>query len=359
MRSASRVLALILAAGFAAPAAADASLAALLARAERTGAALKALENGEPEDAALVEALAADAAALAALDSRRRAAAARAETLALDLEVRRSDTARMMAVLQAMRRRQPEAATLHPGGPQAAALAAQMLARIEPALTAEAARIGKTLRAIGTARVERDAAAEALRRGLPRIDAARADLTVSARNAVREVEVGPARESETLSALAAAFDAPGESKDERGPMALVWPAEGAVLGAFQARDAAGVSRPGIVLDAAPLALVQAPAAGVVRYAGPFLEYGYVVVLEPRAGTKIVLAGLAHLRVRAGESVEAGAVLGLLGGRPGDPDEVVKARAAAQEGTQRQTLYIEIRDDGAAVDPEPWFADESG
>ena len=59
-------------------------------------------------------------------------------------------------------------------------------------------------------------------------------------------------------------------------------------------------RPGVVLRAPPLSLVRAPADATVRYAGPFLEYGYVVVLEPGPETMVVLAGLAQLQARTGD-----------------------------------------------------------
>ena len=51
--------------------------------------------------------------------------------------------------------------------------------------------------------------------------------------------------------------------------------------------------------------MTAPATATVRYAGPFLDYGYVVVLEPEPATMVVLAGLAQLNVAAGTVVEAG------------------------------------------------------
>ena len=63
------------------------------------------------------------------------------------------------------------------------------------------------------------------------------------------------------------------------------------------------------MRATPFALVTAPADAIVRYAGPFLEYGYVVVLEPDPTTMIVLAGLAQLRVETGAPVRRGELLG--------------------------------------------------
>ena len=95
-----------------------------------------------------------------------------------------------------------------------------------------------------------------------------------------------ARDSASLTALAAAL---AEAPRRAGAAArgrrrrCAWPVAGTVLQHFDEPDAARVRRPGIVVGAAPRALVTAPADALVRYAGPFLEYGYVVVLEPDAG----------------------------------------------------------------------------
>ncbi|PJN95683.1 hypothetical protein CNY89_07040 [Amaricoccus sp. HAR-UPW-R2A-40] len=113
------------------------------------------------------------------------------------------------------------------------------------------------------------------------------------------------------------------------------------------------------IGAAPLALVTAPAGGRVRYAGPFLEYGYVVVLEPRADVLIVLAGLSTLAVRTGGTVEAGALLGLLGGRPLDAQEFLMTAEPGNEETPAETLYIELRHGRGPVDPAPWFQGRNG
>ncbi|MBA3326511.1 MAG: peptidoglycan DD-metalloendopeptidase family protein, partial [Rhodobacteraceae bacterium] len=137
-----------------------------------------------------------------------------------------------------------------------------------------------------------------------------------------------------------------------------WPVTGRVLRGFGEADAAGVRRPGLVMQAAPLALVIAPADGRVRYAGPFLDYGYVVVLEPRADVLVVLAGLATLEVRSGAEVRAGELLGLMGGRQLDAQEYLMLGDAGTGGTPAETLYIELRQGQDPVDPSPWFGDRN-
>ena len=137
---------------------------------------------------------------------------------------------------------------------------------------------------------------------------------------------------------------------------MAWPVRGQVLRGFDEPDAAGVRRPGVVLRAGPLSLVRAPADAAVRYAGPFLEYGYVVVLEPAPGTMVVLAGLAQLRARAGATVERGEPLGLLGGRPLGVEEYVMLPQSDTGAGGGETLYIEVRQGQGPVDPQPLFAD---
>jgi septal ring factor EnvC (AmiA/AmiB activator) len=120
-----------------------------------------------------------------------------------------------------------------------------------------------------------------------------------------------------------------------------------------------VKRPGLVIGAAPLATVTAPSDAVVRYAGPFLEYGYVVVLAPDSETMIVLAGLARLRVATGQRVRRNELLGLMGGRAPDVEEYVMLPEANAGAGGGETLYIEVRHGQGPVDPEPLFAGESG
>ena len=110
-----------------------------------------------------------------------------------------------------------------------------------------------------------------------------------------------------------------------------------MLRRYEEPDAAGVRRPGLVLFAPPQSLVRAPADAVVRYAGPFLEYGYVVVLEPDAETMVVLAGLAQLQVRTGATVRRGDLLGLLGGRAPDVKKTVIPQAGTGAASAKRSI----------------------
>ena len=64
---------------------------------------------------------------------------------------------------------------------------------------------------------------------------------------------------------------------------------------------------------APRALVTAPWPATIRYRGPLLDYGNVMILELGSGYLLILAGLETVYGEVGDVVPAGAALGLMGG----------------------------------------------
>jgi septal ring factor EnvC (AmiA/AmiB activator) len=243
-----------------------------------------------------------------------------------------------------------------------------MIERLTPALRVEAGTLAAQVAAMREARTRREEGRTALAAGLEKLAGAQTLLS----DAMARAEPAPgeaadpaltmlARDSASLSQLAAALaEEPGAPPPPPGPAEpLAWPVAGEVLSHFNDPDAARVRRPGIVVATAPLALVTAPADALVRYAGPFLEYGYVVVLEPEAETMLVLAGLARLQVRTGAAVARGDHLGRMGGRPPDVEEYVMGPEAESGAGARETLYIEVRHGKGPVDPEPLFVGQNG
>ena len=367
-----RRAALLLGLALAAPAFAGASdpaaaIAAASARVAEAGVGLEAARAaGADRVVALGAAIEEYEAALAALRAGVGAAGGRERVLTLGLATRRQEIARLVAALQAMGRTPPPAA----GAASAGAARRGAGGGDDGADRAGAARAGRG--AFGGARRRRGGA----RGAGPRAGGARG----RARGA--RGRAGRARGGDGGgSAGARGGGQPGADDDgarqrdadrarrgagrgrrsrRRRPAARPrrWPGRSVaqVLRGFDEPDAAGVRRPGVVLRAGPLSLVRAPAAATVRYAGPFLEYGYVVVLEPAPGTMVVLAGLAQLQARAGATVERGEPLGLLGGRPLGVEEYVMLPQSDTGAGGGETLYIEVRQGQGPVDPQPLFAD---
>lgn len=319
--------------------------------------------------AGLVAALREQEAALAAASGAVRVAEARAETGAEGLDARRLDVLRFVARLEAMTLSARSAPASHPAGPIAAARAERLLDWLRPGLEAEARRLAGELGELEAARTEAEAGLARLDEGLDGLERGRAALLAALEPdqaaapiglAARDAPPGFAREADNLSALAARLAAAtGAAPVLDAPVDLAWPVVGGLRAGFEDKDLAGVKRPGLLLEAAPRAVVVAPAAGVVRYAGPFLDYGYVVILEPRPDVLVVLAGLATLETRVGAQVASGELLGLLGGRPLDAQEYLMLAEGGNGETGAETLYIELRHGRGPVDPAPWFASGKG
>ena len=132
------------------------------------------------------------------------------------------------------------------------------------------------------------------------------------------------------------------------------PVRGRILRGFNEADAAGVSRPGILVATRQLSLVTSPWPATIRYHGSFLDYGNVIILEPSNDVLLVLAGLEEVYGDIGEVIPAGAAVGLMGGAAPDLEAFIEN---AEDGTGAglsETLYIEVREGGQPVDPAAWF-----
>jgi septal ring factor EnvC (AmiA/AmiB activator) len=141
--------------------------------------------------------------------------------------------------------------------------------------------------------------------------------------------------------------------DARGKLPL--PVLGRILLRPGETDARGVARPGLTLATRPLALVTAPWPSTIRYRGPLLDYGNVMVLEPGGGYLLILGGLDTVYGDVGDVIAAGAAVGLMGEPVPDGADLL---APAQDGggaSRTETLYLELRLGAKPVDPTTWFA----
>ena len=97
------------------------------------------------------------------------------------------------------------------------------------------------------------------------------------------------------------------------------------------------------LSLAPLedAAVVAPFDGRIVYAGPFHDFGLVLIIRHLGGHHSVLTGLDRVDVKIDQWIQAGEPLG--------------AMPAAIADAPGSVLYFELRRDGRPVDPQPWLA----
>ena len=130
--------------------------------------------------------------------------------------------------------------------------------------------------------------------------------------------------------------------------ALLLPVTGSLLRAFGDSDGYGGAEKGLSLAAKPGTLVAAPMDASVLFAGPYRTYGQLLILNAGDGYNMVIAGLGRVNVLPGQFVLAGEPVATIG------DGSVRSATAAAVGANEPILYIELRKDGVAVDPGPWF-----
>jgi septal ring factor EnvC (AmiA/AmiB activator) len=133
---------------------------------------------------------------------------------------------------------------------------------------------------------------------------------------------------------------------------LPFPVNGVKIREFGAPDGAGGTEKGISLAARPGAQVTAPCDGWVVFAGPFRNYGQLLILNAGGGYHVLLAGVDRISVDLGQFVLTGEPVATMGGR-------TQSAAAIASGSGQPVLYVEFRKDGTPVDPSPWWAASEG
>jgi septal ring factor EnvC (AmiA/AmiB activator) len=135
--------------------------------------------------------------------------------------------------------------------------------------------------------------------------------------------------------------------DTKGRVPL--PAAGAILRTFGSSDDFGGIERGVSLATPAAATVSAPVDGAVLFAGVYRSYGQLLIIDAGGGYYVLLAGMDRINVQSGQSVLAGEPVGVMG------DGSTRMATAAAVGAGRPVLYIELRKDGTAIDPGPWWA----
>ena len=116
---------------------------------------------------------------------------------------------------------------------------------------------------------------------------------------------------------------------------LPYPIRGTIIGRFGDTTLGGAHSKGITISGRSAARVIAPFDGVVLFAGPFKNYGQVIILDHGDSYLTLLAGLDSVNPAVGQSVLAGEPIGQM--------KIAKAE-----------LYVEIRHNGQVLDPSGWF-----
>jgi murein hydrolase activator len=301
-----------------------------------------------------------------------RRAALRQAAIAQEFDAESEKLSRFLGVMMSIQSASGPLALLHPAGPIGTARSGMIVSEITPAIRAEAEDLRAKLKEVALLRALQESAADTLQQGLAGVQQARTDLSQAISNRTdlpKRYLSDPAQlqslidSAETLDGFASGLagvdvgatvtDPVHDFQAARGTLPL--PVAGTVLRRFNEPDAAGVKRPGLLLATRPLALVTTPWAATLRYRGPLLDYGNVIILEPDAGVLLVLAGLDQVYGEVGQVLPPNAPLGLMGGASPDADRFFQNAVNGAGSEQTETLYMELRVGAQPVDPANWFA----
>ena len=332
---------------------------------------LEAAKGGRERVAALSETVRAYEAGLSAVRAGLRRATIRERELSLKLAGQEEEIAALLTVLQARGRAGSPSLFLHPEGALGTARAGMIVSQMTPALNTQADALRETLVEVSTLRQLQAGAERSLQEGLTGVQDARTALSQAIADRTdlpRRFTEDPIKTAlliattETLEAFAAGLGeisggpletaANADVFDQKGALPL--PVAGRVLRRAGEADAAGIKRPGVLLATRPRALVSAPVAATIRYQGPLLDFGNVMILEPKSGLLMVFAGLDVVYGRTGEVIAEGAPLGLMGGKDAAIGEILTQVGDGTGSDLSQSLYLEVREDNEPVNPESWF-----
>ncbi len=122
----------------------------------------------------------------------------------------------------------------------------------------------------------------------------------------------------------------------RGSLAL--PARGRLVGLFGQGEGGRLNK-GLTIETRDGAQVVTPYDGEVVYAGQFLGYGRLLIIDHGEGYHTLLAGFSRIDSIQGQWLLAGEPVGVMG----------------VGLTGYKVLYVELRHDGVAINPLPWLA----
>ena len=281
--------------------------------------------------------------------------------LAGRLGAERAELARLLAVLEILRRDPPPALFVDPHDVKDAVRAAILIRAITPELAARAEALKAQAEALRESRRQAALASEDLFTAESDVAQRRAEIEalITKKTALEEQAEAEAKQADVdiaalnararaLSHLASgvALQAPTGGPAPPDPehsglfgraKAFVQPVDGAPTVRFGATETGGSRAQGCTWLAAPRSAVAAPADGVVDYVGALKGWGVVVILRLGGDYDLVLAGLETADVRQGQGVKAGQVVGRMA-----------------EAGQPTDLYFEIRKNGVPVDPAAWL-----
>lgn len=331
---------------------------------------LDAADRAQDRVEALTETIRAFEDGLSAMREGLRQVTVREAQVSQSLAAREAEVADLLAVMLAMDGGTSPVTFLHPAGPLGTARAGMLLGEIAPALNKRADHLRADLENVQTLRALQMDATNRLQTAMTDVQTARRALSQAMANRTdlpQRFTEDPVRtgiliaSTETLDGFASGLSeivtqerAPALARLDGEIGDLPLPVQGLVLRQPGQPDAAGVKRPGVLLATRPGALVTSPTAATIRYVGPLLDFGNVVILEPQVETLFIFAGLDLVYGRAGQVISKGTPVGLMAGALAQSAQNVSPLREDTGRERSETLYIEVRLDNQTQDPGEWF-----
>lgn len=285
-----------------------------------------------------------------------------------------NDLASSLAAMQRLSRQPTAALVLRPASVEDTARTAIVLDRVRDALLDQAADLRHRMAELQTLRGDIEIQQAALKTELEELSARQQDVdrllaekkanrTATEGQAQQEAERARklAKDAKSIEALLKKLEEEARKERERqkalkqkppeGPSfsgaegKLPLPVQGKIVRRFQEKD--GVTNResnGIYVEARAASQVIAPHDGKVVFAGPFRDYGLLLIIDHGEGYHTLLAGMGHIDATVSQWVLAGEPVGQMG-----PERAASARDS------KPRLYIELRRNGRSINPLPWLA----
>ena len=276
----------------------------------------------------------------------------REAALRADMGANQGALAALLGALELYRRDPPPALLVSPRSAQDAVRAAILIRAMEPELNARARvfrakadELQRVRRGITGLSEDLFTSESALADGRAEIEQSIREKTALEKSLETDATDAERRALSLSDALRSAGVSPqalarAEAGPSGPPARLTKPAEGALIRRFGQTSPGRQTSDGLTWRTGSGAQVRAPAGGVVEYSGPLKGWGGVLIVNVGGGYDLVLAGLDRISATTAQPVRPGQTLGAMAQSPG-PE-----------------LYLELRRQGAPVDPARWFSPEA-
>ena len=322
----------------------------------------RAVQNGEAALSKLERKLA---------NSKRREAAARRSILA-----RRAEMAATLAALQRLALRPPETLIASPRKANALVRSALVLRATLPGLERKIMPLKRRAAILANARAAGARRGAAIRRTTAKLAGDRARLaSIIGRHRALRRRTAKQRAEASASLRALAAEASGlrdllrrvqrQAKVRRASRAgprhrprsrpkliriftaagsrIALPVRGRIVRRFGQRTASGAGSKGIVIQARRGAQVVATFDGQIVFAGPFRDYGQILIIAHGGGYHTLIAGLSRIDVSVNQWLVANEPVG----------------AMSLTHSDNTKLYLEMRRNGQPINPLPLVAAKNG